>query len=67
MISINPINTHFGAEITGLTMHATTAANWFPKLREAFTDYGLLVIRGNDISMADQVELGRSFCDVQLH
>ena len=67
MISINPINTHFGAEITGLTMHATTAANWFPKLREAFTDYGLLVIRGNDISMADQVELGRSFGDVQLH
>ena len=64
---IKPLNSYFGAEISGLIIKFNTADNWFPELRKAFTDYGLLVIRGNNISMADQVELGRSFGEVQLH
>ena len=61
------LNPYFGAEIKGLDLRAETADQWFPDLRQAFTDYGLLVVRGNEISMADQVALGQRFGDVQLH
>ena len=66
-LHVRKLNPHFGAEITGLVMSAATADHWFPVLRQAFTDYGLLVVRGNPLGMADQVELGRRFGDVQLH
>jgi len=66
-LQIKQLNPHFGAEITGLAMTAATADDWFPALRQAFTDYGLLVVRGNPMGMADQVELGRRFGEVQLH
>ena len=64
---VKELNPYFGAEIKGLALRAETADQWFPDLRQAFTDYGLLVVRGNEISMADQVALGQRFGDVQLH
>ena len=66
-LKITSLTPHFGAEITGVAVRAKTANDWFPRLRKAFTDYGLLVVRDNTISMADQVELGRRFGEVQLH
>ena len=44
---VKELNPYFGAEITGLRLQAETADQWFPDLRQAFTDYGLLVLRGN--------------------
>ena len=64
---VKELNPYFGAEITGLRLHAETVRSWVSDLRQAFTDYGLLVLRGNEISMADQVALGQRFGDVQLH
>ncbi|MEK9726147.1 MAG: TauD/TfdA family dioxygenase, partial [Rhodospirillaceae bacterium] len=66
-VTVTPLTPHFGAELGGLDLaNGFTDAN-FKAIRDAFTEYGLVVIRGHRLSVPDQVDLGRRFGEVQIH
>jgi len=67
VLNLNRLNPHFGAEITGLDLADGFSDETFGPISQAFIDFGLVVIRDHELSMPDQVDLGRRFGEVQIH
>lgn len=67
MVQIRPLHPRFGAEITGLDLSDGINDESFSVIWETFNEYGLFLIRGQGLSVDNQVDLGRRFGDVQVH
>ncbi|HEY5624749.1 MAG TPA: TauD/TfdA family dioxygenase [Gammaproteobacteria bacterium] len=66
-LEIRPLCPAFGAEIVGVDLNQSIGSKLFERIREAFLDCQLLLFRDQDLSPANQVELGRLFGEVQVH
>ncbi|NQW01614.1 MAG: TauD/TfdA family dioxygenase [Rhodospirillales bacterium] len=66
-IEIRPLNRFFGAEISGLDLANGVDDAAFADIWKIFNEFGLFVIRGQGLSVDDQVALGRRFGEVQIH
>ena len=66
-IEMHSLNPYFGAEITGLDVSNGIDDDSFSTIWDGFNEFGLIAIRGQDLSVENQVKLGRRFGDVQIH
>ena len=66
-ISVRPFETPIGVEITGVDLSQELDDASFDRIRDAYYRYSLLVIRGQDITPAQQIRFTRRFGDIQLH
>jgi alpha-ketoglutarate-dependent taurine dioxygenase len=65
-IDVRPLSAHVGAEITGLDMRKLADAQTTERLRAAFRDHHLLVVRQDDVSDADQQRFARLFGEISI-
>ncbi len=66
-IEIRTLNPYFGAEIIGLDLSKGIDDPSFQVIWDTFNEHGLFLVRGQGLSVDDQVKLGRRFGDVQIH
>ncbi len=66
-IESRPLNPYFGAELSGFDLSQDLDDQTFAEIRQAFTEYGLIVMSGQDLPVDKQVKLGRRFGEVQVH
>ena len=66
-IQLHPLNPYFGANITGIDISDEIDDSTFKEILESFNQYGLILIRGQKLSVEGQVKFGRKFGDVQIH
>jgi taurine dioxygenase len=65
--AIRPLSPHFGAEVTGLDLARPLADRDFTRIRRAFFEAGVMVVRDQHIEPADQVRFSRRFGKLQIH
>jgi taurine dioxygenase len=66
-IDIHRLNPYFGADIRGIDVSNGVNDEAFETIWESFNEYGLISIRGQDLSVDNQVKFGRQFGEVQIH
>ena len=66
-VEMHPLNPYFGADITGIDVSKGVDDADFSQIWDNFNEYGLISLRGQHLSVDDQVKLGRRFGDVQIH
>lgn len=66
-VEMHPLNPYFGADITGIDVSKGVDDAEFSQIWDNFNEYGLISLRGQHLSVDDQVKLGRRFGDVQIH
>ena len=66
-LQIEKVHPEFGAEISGMYLKGLTLDRVYPEIRQAFTDFGMIFIRGLYLTLSEQVGLGRRFGEVQVH
>lgn len=66
-VEITALNPYFGAEISGLDLSQGVSDNAFDVIWKTFNEYGFFLIRGQGLSLDDQVAMGRRFGEVQIH
>ncbi|MCW5771241.1 MAG: TauD/TfdA family dioxygenase [Rhodospirillaceae bacterium] len=60
-IALRPLTPHFGAEVSGVDLRAPLDAETAERLRRAFREHRLLLIRQNGLEEEDQIRLSRLF------
>ena len=60
-LQIHPLTDNVGATVTGLDMRRDLTADETTKLADAFSRFGLLLFRGLDIDVAQQLRLAHVF------
>jgi taurine dioxygenase len=64
---IRPLSTHFGVEVVGLDLSRPLDEQTFATLREAWFRSTVMVVRGQNLSPAEQVTFSRRFGELQVH
>ncbi|MDX1484272.1 MAG: TauD/TfdA family dioxygenase [Alphaproteobacteria bacterium] len=64
-ISIQPLSAHTGAEISGVDLGAPLDEATFGAIRRAFSDWGVIFFRDQDITPAQQLAFARRFGQVE--
>lgn len=67
MISCRKLDTACGAEITGFNAGRPISAMDAEELRALLREYGLLIVRDQDLSKQQQVEFSRVFGELAIH
>ena len=65
VMDIEPLETSFGATVTGLNLKAF-AEDEFTALLQAWLDYGLLIFPGQHLSKTDQIAFAKRFGSLEL-
>jgi len=66
-IQTRPLCPAFGVEILGVDLSQSVDDDLYAHFRAAFIEYQLLLFRDQNLSPVNQVALGRSFGEVQVH
>jgi taurine dioxygenase len=66
-IQLQPLTPSFGASISGIDISNGIDDTTFKEILKIFNQYGLIVIRGQNLSVENQVKFGRRFGVVQIH
>ncbi len=66
-VEFSSLNPFFGTEIIGLDLSGGIDDRAFNVIWKCFNDAGLFLIRGQGLTVENQVALGRRFGDVQIH
>jgi taurine dioxygenase len=65
--TVTPASPHIGAEITDIDLTAPLSDEQVRQLKRAFTQFGVLFFREQQISFDDQIRLGRYFGSLGQH
>lgn len=64
---IRPLTPHFGVEIVGLDLAQPLSDKDFERIKRAFFEGAVMVVRDQHIAPADQVRFSRRFGPLQIH
>jgi taurine dioxygenase len=64
---IRPLSEHFGVEVVGLDLSRPLDERTFAELRRAWFERTVMVVRGQNLSPAAQVDFSRRFGELQIH
>ena len=67
MINVIPENLPLGAEITGLNLRNSMTGEQIEQIRQAVHQYGVVFIRGQEISPAQQLSFAKYFGEPEQH
>jgi taurine dioxygenase len=66
-MQVTPINGFFGAEISGIDLRKPLSDTEYLELRAAFVRYEVIVLRGQAITLDQQMAFGRRFGELSIH
>ncbi len=66
-IRVRPINGFIGAEIDGIDLRRPLSATEFEIVHDAFVQYEVIVMRGQDITVDQQMAFGALFGELSIH
>ena len=66
-ISVEPLSPSVGAEISGTDLSAGLTDAQFSNVRRALGEFGVIFIRGQDISPAAHIKFARRFGDIDIN
>ena len=64
---LRPLSEHFGVEVVGLDLSRPLDERTFAALRDAWFERTVMVVRGQTLSPAAQVDFSRRFGELQIH
>jgi len=67
MVSIKPLGSHFGAEISGIDLSADIDQATFRAIERAYVEHSVLLFRGQRLSDERHVEFSRRFGELEIH
>ena len=66
-ISVHPLTPCIGAEISGVDLRETLSDGVMRELQQALLDWKVIFFRDQDISIEDQLRMGRWFGELEVH
>jgi taurine dioxygenase len=66
-ISVHPMTPTIGAEISGVRMSGEVSVEQVAEIRRALLDWKVIFFRDQDVEIAEHVEFGRKFGELEVH
>jgi taurine dioxygenase len=66
-ISVHPMTPTIGAEISGVRMSGEVSDEQVAEIRRALLDWKVIFFRDQDVEIAEHVEFGRKFGELEVH